>query len=238
MTIRAAETQFTDEERLFLQSKTSLTMCVGPNFMPYEDIVEGKYIGIISEFMTIVSDNIDIPFALVATDDWEGTMQSAKSRRCDFIPFIISMPERKKFLNFTQPYIGEAFVIATLSDKPFVVDVQDIIKRRLAIVRGYAYVEILKFQYPGINIIEVDSIVDGLNNLNDGELYAYLDGLNIIGYNIQQLGLQNIKISGTLNNAWDVSMGSRNDMPIINDILNKGLDLITESDRKKLKIHG
>lgn len=235
LAVEATEIILTEEEKRFIQVKKSLTMCVGPNFMPYEDIVDDKHIGMIAAYMTIISNNLGIPFVLVPTKDWNETMQYAKSRKCDIVSFIIGTPERRKFLNFTTPYIGEPLVIATQNDKPFIVDLQDIREQKLGIVRGYAYVETLRKQISGINIIEVDSIHDGLTQLEDGELYAYLDGLNVIGYNIQKLGIRNLKINGTLNNDIDVSIGSRNDLPLINDILNKGINSITDLERSKLK---
>ncbi len=225
----------TENEKQFLKQKKTLFMCVGPNFMPFEDIVEGKYVGMIAEYIKIVSHNIGIPIVLVPTSDWNETIKKAKSRECDLIPFIIRTPEREKFLNFTQPYIGEPLVIVTSNDRPFVVDVGDIQNRKIGIVRGYAYVELLKSQYPGINIIEVESVGEGLTMLENEELYGYLDGLNVIGYNIQELGIQNLKINGTLINNDDVCIGSRNDMPILNQILDKGLRAITTIQKNKIK---
>lgn len=225
----------TEEEKQFIQEKKSLNMCVGPNFMPYEDIAEGKHIGMIADYMSIISRNLGISFILVPTRDWDETMQHARLRKCDIVTFIIGTPARKQFLNFTSPYIGEPLVIATLLDKPFVVDVKDIREKKLGIVRGYAYVELLRKQVPGINIIEVNSIHDGLAQLESGKLYAYLDGLNVIGYNIQKLGFQNLKINGTLKNEIDVSIGSRNDLPIINDILDKGVSSISDVERRNIR---
>jgi polar amino acid transport system substrate-binding protein len=234
-TAQSIEIQFTEAEKQFLQVKKSLSMCVGPSFMPYEDIADGKHVGMIAEYMSIISNNIGIPFVLVVTQNWDETMQNARSRKCDIISFIMDTPDRRQFLNFSTHYIGEPLVIATLNDKPFVVDIGDIRDMKLGIVRGYAFVEILKNQIPGINIVEVNSIVDGLSELESGELYAYLDGLNVIGYNIQKLGSQNLKINGTLKNVIEVSIGSRNDIPIINDILNKGINTITELQRKNIE---
>lgn len=225
----------TEDEKQFLESKKSLSMCVGPKFLPFEDIVEGKYVGMIAEYMEIVSKNIGVPIILNPTFDWDETIQKIKSKKCDLIPFIIRTPERDKYLNFTKPYIGEPLVIVTTNDKPFVVDVKDIRKQKLGIVRGYAYVEILRKEYPDINIVEVDSITDGLNRLVEGQLYAYLGGLNVIGFNMQELGVQNIKINGTLKNDMDVSIGSRKDMPLLNAILDKGITSISTIQRKKIK---
>ena len=232
----ALEVVLTDDELKFVHQKKVLKMCVATNFMPYEDIQNGEYVGMISEYMKLMSRNLGIPFVLVTTKGWDETMQKAQIRECDLIPFIIDTPERRKYFNFTNPYIGEPLVIATYEDKPYVVDVKDILDQRIGIVRGYAYVELLKDQYPGINIVEVDTIEKGLEMLVDGDLYAYLDGLNVIGYNIQlRKGISNLKINGTLKNEYDVSIASRNDMPILNQVLEKGLQSITKEEQNEIK---
>ena len=72
-------------------------------------------------------------------------------------------PERKKYLNFTQPYLISPLVIATTTDKLFITELKKVQQEKLGIVRGYAYTELLKQQYPSINLIEVSSIEEGLN---------------------------------------------------------------------------
>jgi len=231
----ASEVELSQQEKLFLSQKGVIAMCVSSNFMPYEDIVDGRYVGMMADYMAVVSKNIGIPFKLIPTIDWDETTEKAKQGVCDIIPFIIDTPERRKHFNFTKPYIGEPLVIATLSKTPYVVDVKYILDKPLGIVKGYAYVELLKKQYPDINLVEVESIVEGLKKLNSGELHAYLDGLNVIGYHIQELRLSNLKINGTLKNNYDVSIASGKHMPLLNDILEKGLASVSEKDKLNIK---
>jgi len=223
------------QEESFFQSKKNIKICVATNFMPHEDIVNGKYVGMVSEYVKLISNNLNKPFVLYPTKSWEETMNSLQQGHCDVIPLISKTPERSKLMNFTQPYYIEPLVIATKDDTPFIVDVEDILLEKLAIVRGYAYVELLNNRYPNVKIIEVDSAGDGLKRLHDGEVYAYLGALNVIGYHIQKSDYRDIKINGTLHNKLNLSMGTRIDDPVLNSILNKALNSISKSDRKSIK---
>ncbi|MDQ7049132.1 MAG: diguanylate cyclase, partial [Enterobacterales bacterium] len=203
--------------------------------MPFEDIQDGKHLGLAADLIQIISQNIQVPFLLQATNSWQETMDKALQRQCDIVSFLLKTPDRTKFLNFTQAYFNEPFAIATTKDKPYVRDVKDILEQKVALVKGYAYVEILQHKYPQLNIIQVDSIDQGLLMLSDREIDAYLDGLNVIGYKIQQHGYQHIKVSGKFSETWNMRIGSRNDMPLINSILNKGIQSISLDDRKKIR---
>ncbi len=231
----ATNIQFTEQEKVFLQSKPSFTMCVGPDFMPFEDIENGKYVGLAADLIKIISQNIHVPFLLQPTKNWLETMGKARRRECDIVSFLLETPKRSKFLNFTRPYFNEPFAIATTKDKAYVRDVKDILSEKVALVRGYAYVEILQKKYPQLDIVEVDSIEQGLLMLSNREIYAYLDGLNVIGYKIQQHGYQHIKVSGKFSSVWNMRIGSRKDMPLMQSILNKGIQSISLEDRKRIR---
>ena len=233
--ISASSIDLSNQEKSFLLTKKNINMCVATDFMPHEDIVDGKYVGMVSEYVGILSKNLGVDFILVPTESWQETVDSLKNHRCDIIPLISQTPERSLFMNFTEPYYIEPLVIATKDDKPFVIDIEDIISKPLGIVRGYAYVEILRSSYSNSNIVEVDSVADGLEKLHDGEIYAYLGALNVIGYHIQKSSYREIKINGTLEKDLSLSIGSRNDMPLLVSILNKAVNSISDAEKKEIK---
>jgi len=231
----SAPVELSEQEKSFLKTKQSIKMCVATDFLPHEDIVDGKYVGMSSEYINIIANNLDIPFVLVPTISWDETIRFIRERRCDVIPLIRRTPQRLEYLNFTQPYYVEPLVIATKSDKPYVIDLSEIITKPLGIVKGYAQVELLSKQFPNIKIIKVDSPSDGIRRLYDGEIYAFLGALNVIGFHIQQSGYRNIKINGTMEKDLSLSMGSRNDMPLLNGILNKAVKSIREDEIERIK---
>ncbi len=231
----SAPVNLSEQEKLFLKTKQNIKMCVATNFLPHEDIADGKYVGMISEYINIIEKNLEVPFLLVPTTSWIDTMRFIKEGQCDVIPLIRSTPKRREYLNFTEPYYIEPLVIATKLDKPYVIDLSDIITKPLGIVRGYAQIELLTRQFPNIKIVEVDSPNDGIRRLYDDEIYAFLGALNVIGFHIQQSGYRDIKINGTMNKDLSLSMGSRNDMPQLNSILNKALKSVSSDEKKRIR---
>ncbi len=61
-------------------------------------------------------------------------------------------------------------------------------------------------------------------------MFGYVDALSIIAYNIQQNKMIDLKIAGKLEFNIDISIASRKNDPILNSIMQKGLDNIEKKE--------
>jgi len=223
---------FSDEEKEHLAAKGRVTMCVDPDWMPYERIDEqGKHVGIAADFMSEFQKRIPVPIELVLTESWKESLEAAKSRQCDILSLLNESPQRREFLNFTDPYLTDSVVIVARNDVFYLDGLESLSGRKLGIVEGYVYEEKIRKQYPEIIIISVKSAGDALRKVSDGKIYATLDALFIITSNIQELGLSNLKIAGQtgLDNAFRV--GVRKDDPILLSVFNKMIKNLDDATR-------
>lgn len=198
---------FTQTERDFLNSIQTIRLCTGPDTMPLDDIRNGKHVGINAEFMALFQKSIGKPIELIETLDWPESVEKIKSGQCDILSLIQKTPSRQEFLSFTDSYVSIPFVVVTTQEKFFVSNMSEIIDKRLAIRKGYSYIELLRNRYPGVIIEEVESIEKGLDQVNRGELFGYLSGLQIAGYAIQNDGHSNLKISGKFDELSRIELG-------------------------------
>ncbi len=223
------------EEKKYLQQKDKIKICVLPNWLPFEQIDEnGKHKGIGHDILNIISSKIDKEFELVHTKEWAQSLQNIGDRKCDILPVAMDVPSRRDTMNFTKPYVAEPFVIATTSDKFFVRDEQDLSNKKVGIVKSYAYIEVLRRKNPSIDIVEVKDTKEGLERVNNGELFGYIDTMPTIGYFIQKYGYYNLKIAGKLPFDIKLSIASRNDEPILNSIMQKSLNNISNDEIRKI----
>lgn len=228
-------TFLTKEETEYLELKKELKMCVLPNWLPFEQIDEnGKHKGIGSDIMNIVSERIGIPIILNPTNVWAESLQNIRDRKCDILPVAMDIPSRKDAMNFTEPYVKEPFVIATTNDKFFIRDINDLSNKKIGVVKSYAFIEVLKTKNPLIKIVEVSNSKEGLEKVSNGDLYGYIDTMPTIGYFIQKHGFFNLKIAGKLSSTINLSIASRNDEPMLNEILEKALNTISEEEVRKI----
>ncbi len=210
-------------------------MCVLPDWLPFEQIDEnGKHKGIGNDIMKIISKYIDTPIELVPTKQWSESLQNLKDRKCDILPVSMEIPSRRETMNFTKPYVSEPFVIATKNDKLFIKDVNALSNKKIGFVKSYAFIEVLKSKNPLIDVVEVINTKEGLEKVSNGEIFGYIDTLPTIGYFIQKHGMVNLKIAGKLDQNIKLSVASRNDEPVLNTIMQKALDTISQEEIRKI----
>jgi len=220
-------------EHRHLEEKGKLTLCVDPEWMPYEKLENGRHIGIIADLFGLIQAQLQIPIEVVPSRSWSESLALAKSRKCDIVSMLMATPERSAFLDFTQPFFTVPSVIATRTEQLFINEIEEILDRPLGIVRGYADVELLRLRYPAIHITEVENLRQGLDKVVSGELFGMIDALHPLAYLIQREYAGELKISGKLEDRQAHAIGVRKDDPLLLNIMNKALASIPESRRQE-----
>ncbi len=224
----------TSKEKEYLLEKKKIVICVDPEWYPFEAIREGKHIGIAADVMKNFEHKLGIPFELRLTNSWGESIEKAKKRECDIYSLASSTSERLAYMDFTSPYVTLPIVMATTMDKPFIEDVTTLRDKKLGVVKGYAIAEKLKSQNPDLNIVEVKSITDGLKRVERGELYGYIDNLIVISSYIQKEYPGVLKVSSRLDEKVALSIGTRNDEPILHDIFEKLVQNLDEPTMQQI----
>jgi len=226
---------FTKQQQEYINKKDKIKMCIDPNWMPYEKLLDGKHIGMTSEYMPMISEKIQIPIQLVKTKNWTQSIDFIKNRKCDILSLASATPSRLEYMKFTSPYINFPLVIATKNDELFIPNPGKIVpKKKIAVVKDYSIGEILKKIYPKNNIIEVDNIEDGMQKVVEGEVYGFVDALPTIAYNLQHKHIGELKISGKFDIDFNLGVGVRDDDQILFELIQKGVDSISEAKKQKI----
>jgi polar amino acid transport system substrate-binding protein len=227
---------FSQEEIDYLASKKKITLCVDPDFMPFEKVnKQGEYVGIIADIINTLSKNTTIHFELLGKSSWDSSLEMVKKQQCDILPFIAQTQSREEYLNFTEPYFEFPSVIATSESELFIDSLEYIKHKPIGVVKNFAVVELLNFYYKDINLVEVNNIHEGLEKVKEGELYGFIGSLPAVAYNIQKYGFQNsLKISGKTENKLLARMGIRKDEIILQSILNKAINSLKPEDTENI----
>ena len=225
--ISITDSNFTPEEYTYLKQKKRITMCIDPDWMPFEKIEDGKHIGMTAEHFKLFEKEIGIPIVMIPTKTWSESIEFAKNRKCDIFSLAMETKERKEYMNFTSPYLEAPLVITTRIHTTFISDPKDVIHKPLGITKGYAFIELLKEKYPEINLVEFETLNDGLDSLRKGEVFGYIDNLITSGYKIQQKYFGELKIAGKFDDIWALGIGVRNDDEMLLGIMQKAINLIS-----------
>ncbi|NOR57810.1 MAG: diguanylate cyclase [Sulfurimonas sp.] len=222
------------EENDYLKNKKVITMCIDPDWMPFEKNENGKHIGMSAEYIKIIEKEINTPIKMIDTKTWGESLKLGKERKCDIFSLVMPTKERRKYLDFTQPYLSIPLVIVTKIDEFFISDITKVINKKIGIVKGYAYGEILRERYPNMDLVEVQNIKDGLHQVEESKLFGFIGTLATTGYHIQKEYIGQLKIAGKFDQKWELGVGVRNDEPILKDIFDKAIEQISPDTQQEI----
>jgi len=218
---KAVDVIFSKQELAYLADKKQIIYCIDPDWMPLEKIENGKHIGMSADYLKLLQKHINIPFILKKTESWPQTLESAKSRQCDLISLAMPTKDRLKYLNFSDILLKTPVVLATKPHITFIDELTILNNKKIGIIEGYAFNEIIREQYPNITVVNVTSAEQGLQQVVNGELFGYIDALATVGYMFQTEFVGELKISGKFGEQWHMSIATRSDEPLLLTIINK-----------------
>ncbi|HEY0159454.1 MAG TPA: diguanylate cyclase [Thermoanaerobaculia bacterium] len=230
-----AQIQWPPRELAYLQSRKPLRMCVAPDWMPIEGIDRaGRHTGVAADFMQLMRERGGLNIELVRTKTWEESFALGQRRQCDLFSLLMDSPSRRTFLDFTTPYLEIPGVIATSVNVPFVASLDQVTGKRLGHMRGFAGMELLRLEHPGIRLVEVDSYEEGLNKVQNGELFGFIGNMMSIGRVLQDNKISDVKIAGRIGHDNLMSVATRNDEPMLHAVFQRLVDSIRPEERQQI----
>lgn len=223
------------EERRHLEALGEVRLCIDPNWMPLEGIdPQGHYTGLSSDYFALLQGQVPVPIRLLPTASWSETLQKAESGDCDLLSLLSPTPERRKFLNFTRPYLHLPIVVATRSEEMFIEDIRQLSGLRIGSARGYAVTAEFSKRYPAIELVETKTVAEGIRMVNRGELYGFIGTVAAIGEAIRALGLDDVKIAGQINMTLELGIGVRKGDPLLYDIMDRAIVALGPGEGQRL----
>ena len=237
--ILEAKNRFTDtlsaQERAWLNDHPVITVAIDPGWPPVEYKNElGRPSGMSQDYLNLVELKLGIKFERVQNLTWQEMYNRLKRWEIDMTTCVAVTPERNEFWSFTKPYLTIPIVIATQMNIPYIADMKELFGRKVALVEGYAIDDWVRKDFPEIRIVHVSTALEGLQLLQGGEVYAYIDNLLIIGDYQAKMKVSNIKIAGQTPYVNAQCMAVRKDWPILTGIIQKALNSILEPEQKEI----
>ena len=225
---------FTLNEQAYLSFKKEIKMCIDPDWMPLEMNENGKHVGMAADYIKVMEKFIGTPITLVQTKTWLESLELAQQRKCDIFSLVMATPQRKTYMDFTKPYLNIPLVLVAKLDRVFYTDIRTLEGKTIGITKGYAYGEILRVHYPTIKFVDVDTETQGLEQVQEGKLFATVGTLATVAYQVQKEYFGSLKIVGKFDEKWELGIGTRNDEPLLHSIFEKAIDSISKQESQKI----
>ncbi len=228
----------TIEEKEWLKKHPHIKLGVDPGFMPFEAVTKaGKYEGIASSYVALLNDKLRVKMGPVKGLNWSQVIAAAKKGEVDVLPCVAMTEQRTEYLLFTRPYLKFQTVVVTRNDAPAIAGLNGLLDDKVAVAKDYYIHELLKRDFPEMELLLVKNIEEGLMAVDEGKAAAYVDNSASVIFNLRKLGLINLKIAATTKYDSSLRFGVRKDWPEFVTILDKALGSIPETEREKMADH-
>ncbi|MFH0968382.1 MAG: PAS domain S-box protein [Methanobacteriota archaeon] len=229
--------KLTMQEQTYLAQLGTVTMCVDPDWEPYEFITEnGDYEGIAADLVRLIAHRSGVTLQLVPTKDWDESINASQEGKCQILPFLTQTPARDEWLVFTEPYFSDPNVLITRTEHDFIADPSGLSDQSIALPSGTSVEERIRKDYPQLTIINAGSSeADAFSMVEERKADMTLRSLTMAAYTIRKEGLFNLKIAGQIpdySNNFRIGV-VKNQSPL-RDILNKGIATITPQEVQQI----
>ena len=224
----------TPEERAFAAAHGPILYAPDPLFPPFEFLdSSGAARGITPDFLTIMGKKLGVEFRTVAYPTWSDAIEAVKRGKVDLLGTLTLTPEREGYLIFSKPYLSVPYVLFVRQGGDDPKTIEDMVSRRLGVVKNYGIDTWLSAEHPNIHPVAVEDTATGLIMVATGQLDAMLEALPVGAQIVREKGLTNIRIVPRHVCTLPQHFGVRKGVPLLLSIVQKGLDSMTETERSE-----
>lgn len=213
-----------------------MTVCVDPDWPPYEVISRGgAHEGIAADLLSLAADRAGLTLALHPTADWDASLKASREGACDLLSFLNQTPKREEWLLFTEPLFIDPNVIITHAEHPFIADLSAEPDKSIALPSGTSIEERVRRDFPKLRILTTESEAEAFAMVSNGKADLTIRSLTVAVYTIKKEGWFNLKVSGQVPGYENrLRVGVRKEKAEIRDRLDRGIATITAQERTQI----
>ncbi|RTE64337.1 EAL domain-containing protein [Amphritea opalescens] len=232
-----AEIRLTQEESRWLEQHGA-SVTVGVAIVPpyLSNSVNGNQVeGLSMDYLKLIEQALGSEFKYRVFDDFASLVAAARDRSVDIVFAITKTEKRSEYLNFTPVYSHVGNKIFTQKGRFKRATMSDFAGKRFALPRETALIEYVQNNYPDVQLVQVRNLQEAFSLLAAG----LVDGVGASAsagylYSVKE-GIDNISIVGRIGLDYDVAFASRNDRPLLGQLLDKAMVSLTETQKQVIE---
>ena len=196
---------------------------------------EGKHDGMSADYLQLISKKTGLNFVIDKDKKWTEVLQAAKNKQLDMIAAIAPTDERLKYLDFTSPYMKYAFVLVTADINNFFYELSDFNGKRIGVIQAYITEDILKKNYPEIELVTYPNINALLEAVVSNKVDAVFDNVVSMAHHIKKQGYAHLKMVTLGEEKRHIHMAVTKENTVLLSILNKALKSISAAEKNSIR---
>ncbi len=221
-----------ETHRAWLEEHKSIKIGVSPSFAPFQYWdSEGKYSGMVSDFVRLLSEQLEISMDPVPNLTWAQIVSAAYERRIDVVPGIVKTPERAEKLLFTEPFLSLPVVVIANENFKSILNINDLEGARIAIIERTVQESYLNKDLAYFDPVYVENISEAMRAVSEGKADVMMYNITTFEFAQRQLGITNLRVAATTPYNFDLAIAVRKDWPELVHILQIALSNLSDSEK-------
>jgi two-component system sensor histidine kinase EvgS len=193
----------------------------------------GQWSGLNNDVLKRVTAMTGLKFMHQESFSTDHMLERLESGQADISTTLAMSDERKAFLDFSHAFGGAGWVFVGRAGAPSVESLEQLAKRVLVLPARHALEDVIRRDYPSIEIRSVKTYAEARALVESGEAYATIE--NEIGAQLYPLGL--LKVGGLVEGKWEADhLAVRKGMPELLSILNKALEAFPAPELRAIRL--
>ena len=212
-------------------------LAIDPDWPPFEFMETGNaFNGLVSDYVKLLNQKLGLNMAITQAMPLLAGDAAPKLSGIDLIPSAASFLPPIPGMIRTNAYLEFPWVIVNKQPNPVIGGIRDFYDKTVAVVGGYQIREMIQQDHPKIRLLKVNTVDEGLTAVLTDQAQGYIENLAIAGYQIQARNLHGLKV-GAVTELPDmgIRLSVRDDWPLFVDILNKGIDSISDQEHDRIR---
>ncbi len=194
----------------------------------------GEHTGIAADILGLAASRVGLKVE-PQFGAWPGMLSKLQLGQIDLAPEIYFTEERSKTLVYSRPFLPLYNALFVGPRAKNIRGLKDLTGGKVAVEKGYVMEGFLASEYPGINIVVVNSTLEALKMVSIGKADAYAGSQYVASYLIDQYLLHGVKAILHLGDSPQfLHMAVPKDRKILGDIMDKALGSISEKEKRSI----
>ncbi len=196
----------------------------------------GQLAGISIDYVDLLAKKLGIKIRYEGSL-WHEALDKALRHEVDGVINADALPERRPYLHFSNAFAVYPQALATRQEAPPCQDLDALSGKKVALARESAALRLIRNNYPTIEIVEVDTVAQGVQLVVAGDADGVFDDLAVLNYIISEKFRPALKFS-LVSYEGPVGFGRiglRNDSPELLAVFDLAIASLNQQEHQKIQ---
>ena len=221
------------KEKAYIKQLGTIKVQNDMNWAPHNFNENGLAKGFSVDYMNLIAKKLELSVEYISNKSWDEYLTMLRKKELDVMLNIVDMPKRREFINFTSSYSKLLPAVYTLRHKKHIHSLEDLNGKVVSVPKGFYTFDLLQKYYPKIKIKTTKNISEALHNVAFKKVDAAISDFSVANFLLEKEGLSNVKVNTNITDKRfqkNLNIGVRKDKSILKDILQKGIDSLSDEE--------